>query len=58
MRYKDLVSRKMEQLENSLNVLNSLLSRGAPRHEIQDWFDAIKEKIDEAQTLINSETQD
>ena len=58
MRYKDLVSQKLEHLGNSLNVLMSLLSQGAPRHEIQDWFDAVKEKIDEAQTLINSEHQD
>ena len=58
MRYKDLVSQKLEQLGNSLNVLMSLLSQGAPRHEIQDWFDQVKEKIDEAQTLINSERQD
>lgn len=58
MRYKDLVSTKLEQLENSLNVLNSLLSQGAPRHDVQNWFDTVREKIDEAQTLINSETQD
>lgn len=58
MRYKDLVSRKLEQLENSLNVLNSLLSQGAPRHEVQNWFEQVKEKIEEAQTLLNSETQD
>lgn len=58
MRYKDLVSTKLEALGNSLNVLMSLLSQGAPRHEVQDWYDKVKEKIDEAQTLINSETQD
>lgn len=58
MRYKDLVSRKLEQLENSLNVLNSLLSQGAPRHEVQDWFEQVKEKINETQTLLNSETQE
>ena len=58
MRYKDLVSTKLESLGNSLSVLMSLLSQGAPRHEILDWFDKVKEKIDEAQTLINSERQD
>jgi len=58
MRYKDLVSKKLEQLENSLNVLNSLLSQGAPRHEVQNWFEQVKEKIEETQTLLNSETQD
>lgn len=58
MRYKDLVTTKLEQLENSLNVLSSLLSQGASGYDIQEWFERIKEKINEAQTLINSETQD
>lgn len=58
MRYKDLVSNKLEQLDNQLNTLSSLLSQGAPRHTVQEWFDNIKSKIEEIQTLVNVESQD
>jgi len=57
MRYKELVSQKLEQLDNTLITLSSQLSQGAPRHTIQEWFDRIKEKLEEVQTLINSESQ-
>jgi hypothetical protein len=58
MRYKNLIDFKLEQLENSLNVLNSLLSQRAPAHQIQQWFEIQKERIDEIKTLLNSEKQD
>jgi hypothetical protein len=58
MRYKNLIDFKLEQMENSLNVLYSLLSQNAPAHQIQQWFEMQKEKIDEIKTLLNSEKQD
>ncbi len=58
MRYKNLIDVKLEQMENSLNVLYSLLSQNAPVYQIQQWFEMQKEKIEEIKTLLNSETQD
>ena len=58
MRYKNLIDVKLEQMENSLNVLYSLLSQNAPVYQIQQWFEIQKEKIEEIKTLLNSETQD
>ena len=58
MRYKNLIEMKLEQVENSLNVLQSLLSQNAPAHQVYQWFEMQKEKIDEIKTLLNSEKQD
>jgi ABC-type lipoprotein release transport system permease subunit len=57
MRYKNLIETKLEQMENALNVLHSLLSQNAPIYQIQQWFELQKEKLDEIKTLLNSETQ-
>ena len=57
MRYKNLIETKLEQVENALNVLHSLISQNAPAYQIQQWFELQKEKLDEIKTLLNSETQ-
>ena len=58
MRYKELVTIKLENLGNTLRVLDSLLSQNAPRQTIIEWFTTTKERIEEIQTLVNSEGQD
>jgi hypothetical protein len=58
MRYKTLVTTKLESLENSINRLNSLISQNTTRDHIQENIKVIKEKIQEVQTLINVEQQD
>jgi hypothetical protein len=58
MRYKTLVTTKLEALENSINRLNSLISQNTTRDHIQENIKVIKEKIQEVQTLINVEQQD
>jgi len=55
MRYKQLVTNKLDQLQNSLLQLQSILGQGRPRHEFEEWLEKYKEKIDEIQTLVNSE---
>jgi hypothetical protein len=57
MRYKVLVSKKLEALENSVNRLNSLISQNLTRDQFQEVISAIKEKISEIQTLINVEQE-
>lgn len=58
MRYKTLITQKLEQLQNNIVVLNSLLSQGASRYQVDEWFEKIREKVEEVQTLVNSENQD
>jgi hypothetical protein len=58
MRYKTLVTTKLEALENSINRLNSLISQNITREQLQESIITIKEKIQEVQTLINVEQQD
>ena len=59
MRYKDLVTKKLEDLSNSLNGINSLLSQqNVTREQFDIWFRLVKGKVEEVQTLINTEHQD
>ena len=58
MRYKNLVTTKLEQLQNQIVLLQSMLSQGSTRYQVEEWINQMKEKIDEAQTLVNSEHQD
>ena len=57
MRYKNLVSTKLEALDNSISRLNSLLSQNFTREQFQAVVDALREKIQEIQTLVNSEEE-
>jgi hypothetical protein len=55
MRYKTLVSRKLEELNSIINGLNSLLSQNPTREQLQNQIEKHKDKLEEIQTLINSE---
>lgn len=57
MKYKVLVSTKLEALENSVNRLNSLISQNLTREQFQQVIATLKEKIQDIQTLINSEQE-
>jgi peptidoglycan hydrolase CwlO-like protein len=57
MRYKTLVTNKLEALDNSISRLNSLVSQNLTRDQFQEVLTSIKEKIQEIQTLINSEQE-
>lgn len=58
MRYKDLMTRKVDELENAFTVLVSLLSSGAPREQVITLYEKLREKMDEMRTLLNTEQQD
>lgn len=59
MRYKELVATKLESLSNSINGINSLLSQqNVTRDQFEVWFKLVKGKLEEVQTLINTEHQD
>jgi hypothetical protein len=58
MRYKSLVLKKLEAVENNINGLHSLLSRpDLTREQIEQWFLSVKEKLNEIETLINTEAE-
>lgn len=55
MRYKSLVTRKLEELENIILGLRSALYNNPTREQIENQFEKSKSKIEEIQTLVNSE---
>jgi hypothetical protein len=57
MRYKQLVSKKLDELNNILLGLNSLLSQSPTREQLQNQIEKHKSKVEEIQTLVNSEQE-
>lgn len=57
MRYKTLISNKLEALDNSVSRLNSLLSQNFTREQFQQVVQSLREKIQEVQTLVNTEQE-
>lgn len=58
MRYKVLVSRKLDELDNIILGLKSLLSGNPSREQVENQFEKSKSKIEEIQTLINVEVEE
>jgi hypothetical protein len=57
MRYKQLVTRKLEELDGILLGLKSLLSQSPTREQVDNQFEKSKAKIEEIQTLVNVEQE-
>ena len=57
MRYKSLVLRNLEELSSIINGLSSLLSQNPTREQFQNQIEKHKDKLEEIQTLINSEQE-
>ena len=57
MRYKQLVSKKLDELNNIMLGLNSLLSQNPTREKLQNQIEKHKNKVEEIQTLVNSEQE-
>jgi len=57
MRYKQLVSDKLEQLDNSFHQLNYLINT-QDTYQAKDFIEDMREKIADIQTLINTNTED
>lgn len=62
MRQKQLVSKKLDQLENMLNKLNfqyrELPINSDQARELRNFVDFIKEHVSDIQTLINNESNE
>ena len=57
MRYKQLVSDKLDQAVNTLNVLRHAVSMN-DTNGAKQVIEKIKDKIEEIQTLVNTEFDD
>lgn len=58
MRQKQLVTQKLEKLDNELTNLLSILSYSKDIREVKEKIFTIKENIGDIQTLINNEGSD
>lgn len=56
MRYKQLVSDKLEQLDNSFQQLTYLINT-QDIYQAKDFMELMREKIADIQTLINTNTE-
>lgn len=58
MRYKTAVSAKLEALDNRLSTINSLISQpNLSRQDFELWYEGMKDRIAEIQTLVNTEQE-
>lgn len=57
MKHKQLISRKLEELQNLINVQNSMISQLRPPIELKDHLDKIKERIQAIEVLVNAEQE-
>jgi hypothetical protein len=57
MKYKQLILRKIFELNNLINSQRALVSTSRPQDEINFHLDKVKSKIEEIEVLINSENE-
>lgn len=57
MKYKQLILRKMFELNNFLNAQEALLSTGRSLEEVRIQIQKIREKMHEIEVLINGEQE-
>jgi hypothetical protein len=57
MKYKQLILRKIFELNNLINSQRALVSTARSQDEINFHLDRIKSKIEEIEVLINSESE-
>ena len=57
MKYKQLIQKKIFELNNFLNGQDALLSTGRSTDELRAHIERMKAKLQEIEVLINSETE-
>ena len=57
MRYKNNIEKKLEKVTNLQSLIRHHSSRGE-HNQVNQYIDAIKEEIDNIQTLLNNEIQE
>lgn len=57
MKYKQLILRKIFELNNLINSQRALVSTARSQEEIHTQLDKVKSKLEEIEVLINSESE-
>lgn len=57
MKYKQLILRKIFELNNLINSQRALVSTARSQEEINAQLDRVKAKLEEIEVLINSESE-
>jgi hypothetical protein len=57
MKYKQLILRKIFELNNLINSQRALVSTARPQEEIHAQLDRVKSKLEEIEILIYSESE-
>lgn len=57
MKYKQLILRKIFELNNLINGQKALVSTARSREEIQAQLERVESKLHEIEVLINSESE-
>lgn len=57
MKYKQLILRKIFELNNLINGQKALVSTARSRDEIQAQLEKVESKLHEIEVLINSESE-
>lgn len=57
MKYKQLIQKKIFELNNFINGQDALLSTGRSIDEVRAHLERIRAKLQEIEVLINSETE-
>lgn len=57
MKYKQLILRKIFELNNLINGQKALVSTARSRDEIQAQLERVESKLHEIEVLINSESE-
>jgi hypothetical protein len=57
MKYKQLILRKIFELNNLINGQKALISTARSREEIQAQLEKVESKLHEIEVLINSESE-
>jgi hypothetical protein len=57
MKYKQLILRKIFELNNLINSQRALVSTARSQEELNAQLDRVKAKLEEIEVLINSESE-
>lgn len=57
MKYKQLILKKIFELNNFINGQDALLSTGRSIEELKNQIEKIRNKLQEIEVLINSESE-
>lgn len=55
MRNRELVKKRIDQVDNSINSMKFMLSRNTPKNEFESYLDKAKAEVEDLKSLIERE---